>query len=325
MITLQASRSFQTGLSRAFTAVEMGGGGGGGLPLEGWSYRKSVTLSRASGAVTNYQMRVLIGESAGATGEDVDCGGHCLSNFNDLRFTKSDGATLLDYWIESITGTSPNQLATVWVEFDSIGTGATTFYMYYGNAGAAAASSGANTFLVFDDFSGSDLWANLGGATHSVSGGVMACSDSGSEGVVYKNVNLANGYAFRFVVTAYTDRFSAILNNDGSNVVSGYLVDVKPILFTLYKAAGAWSSVTQGSMPDTLTAPFTIEIRHYGGNTIKVFLDGVEKASFTDSTTTTGRVGFRQVASRNKSVDNVIVRQFLATEPAWGSWGAEES
>jgi len=100
--------------------------------LTGWTYRKSITLSRASGAVTNYQMKLLVGESAGATGEDVDCNGHVQTDFDDLRFTTSDGQTLLDYWIESITGTTPNQLATVWIEFDSIGTGATTFYMYYG-------------------------------------------------------------------------------------------------------------------------------------------------------------------------------------------------
>ncbi|MFA5324089.1 MAG: DUF2341 domain-containing protein [Smithella sp.] len=120
--------------------------------LDGYNYRKSVTLSRASGAVSNYQMKLLLGESSGATGEDVDCGGLCLSNFNDLRFTAADGETLLDYWIESITGTTPNQLATVWIEFDSIGVSATTFYMYYGNAAAPSVSSGADTFIVFDDF-----------------------------------------------------------------------------------------------------------------------------------------------------------------------------
>ena len=86
---------------------------GGGLPLAGWDYRKEFTATRESGAVTDYQVKILVGESSGATNEDVDCGGHVLSTFNDLRFTKADGTTLLPYWIESITGTTPNQLATV--------------------------------------------------------------------------------------------------------------------------------------------------------------------------------------------------------------------
>ena len=47
--------------------------------LGGWTYRKSITLSRASGAVTAYQMRLLVGQSSGASGEDVDCGNLCRS------------------------------------------------------------------------------------------------------------------------------------------------------------------------------------------------------------------------------------------------------
>ena len=84
-----------------------------GLP--GWTYRKSITISRVSGTVTNYQLQIKIGESSGSVGYDVHCEGHILSNFNDLRFTTSDGLTLLDYWIEdtATTGTTPNQVFTV--------------------------------------------------------------------------------------------------------------------------------------------------------------------------------------------------------------------
>ena len=131
--------------------------------LADYGYRKSITLSRASGAVTNYQMKLLVGESSGATGETVDCGGKCLSSFNDLRFTTSDGTTILDYWIESISGTTPNQLATIWVEFDSIGTSDTTFYMYYGNNDAVSVSNITNTFIIGDDFERGNNGDTIGG------------------------------------------------------------------------------------------------------------------------------------------------------------------
>ena len=81
--------------------------------LAGWTYYKSITLSRASGAVTDYQMLLLVGKSSSATGEDVDCEDHVLESFNDLRFTTSDGETLLDYWIEEITGSGSSALARV--------------------------------------------------------------------------------------------------------------------------------------------------------------------------------------------------------------------
>lgn len=131
------------------------------LEFNDWNYRKSFSISHPSGQITNYQMKILVGESSGATGEDVDCGGKCKTDFSDLRFTTSDGTTLLGYWIENITGTTPNQLATIWVQFDSIGTTDTTFYMYYGNSDAPPYSNPIDTFIFADDFeygvSGDDI------------------------------------------------------------------------------------------------------------------------------------------------------------------------
>jgi hypothetical protein len=93
-----------------------------------WQSRKAITVTNAS---ASYQSKILIGESSGATGEDVDCGGLCRKNFEDLRFTGADGTTALPFWVESITGTTPNQLATIWVKNDA--TPSTTLYMYYNN------------------------------------------------------------------------------------------------------------------------------------------------------------------------------------------------
>jgi hypothetical protein len=174
----------------------------GGLPLTGWSYRKSVTLSRASGAVTDYQMKLLVGESSGATGEDVDCGGLCATDFDDIRFTKSDGTTVLDYWIESVSGATPNQLATIWIEFDSIGTGATTFYMYYGNSGAAVYSNGANTFPFFDNFDDASIdetkwfhWIDNG--SEAESGGIFSLVGHASYNAWGAKTKFGTNYAYR--------------------------------------------------------------------------------------------------------------------------------
>ena len=120
--------------------------------LTGWNYRKSITVSRASGAVSNYQMKLLVGESAGAIGEDVDCGGHCLSNFYDLRFTTTDGETLLNYHRDAVWGETPNQIAKITIKCDSIGTDATTFYMYYGKSDAVDVSDDNATFAPGADF-----------------------------------------------------------------------------------------------------------------------------------------------------------------------------
>jgi len=65
--------------------------------LSNWKNRKEFTISRVSGVVTNYQMKLLVGESSGTEGSNVNCKRYSDSTFNDLRFTTSDGTTLLNY------------------------------------------------------------------------------------------------------------------------------------------------------------------------------------------------------------------------------------
>ncbi|MCZ7393785.1 MAG: DUF2341 domain-containing protein, partial [Candidatus Methanoperedens sp.] len=121
--------------------------------LSGWNYRKQKTINGTSaGAQTNYQMNLTLYNSTGNdTSGAVYLGGNTRSDFGDLRFTKSDGVTLLDYWIESYTsGTN----ATVWIEVDSIPASPnnTSIYLYYDNPSAISASNGTATFPFFDDF-----------------------------------------------------------------------------------------------------------------------------------------------------------------------------
>ncbi len=129
--------------------------------LSGWSYRKTLTIAPSiDGAQTAYQMKLLVGESAGALGWQVHCAGHAQASFNDLRFTTADGLTLCSYWIEGITGSSPNQLAVVWIKIPSIpaSPASTTIYMYYGASVLYSAASGADTFDAFSDFEDAAAW-----------------------------------------------------------------------------------------------------------------------------------------------------------------------
>ena len=116
--------------------------------LSGWQYRKSHVINNTGGALSDYQVKFTVHRSDGSdSGDDVYIGSSgCESDYDDIRFTKSDGTTLLDYWIEE----SDENSATIWVEVDTIAaSGNTTIYLYYGNAGASAVSNGANTFLQF--------------------------------------------------------------------------------------------------------------------------------------------------------------------------------
>jgi alpha-tubulin suppressor-like RCC1 family protein len=110
-------------------------------PLSGWSYRKPITISNSGSALTDYQVLVIIDTA------NLITGGKMRSDCGDIRFTDSDGTTLLNYWLESGCNSASTKL---WVKVPSIPARSTkTIYVYYGNPSATSQSNGTNTFLAF--------------------------------------------------------------------------------------------------------------------------------------------------------------------------------
>lgn len=320
--------------------------------LSGWTYRKAITLSRASGAVTNYQMKLLVGESSGAVGEDVDCASHVATDFDDLRFTASDNVTLLDYWIESISGATPNQLATVWIEFNDIGTAATTFYMYYGNAAAVAYSNGANTFIVFDDFERGLDNAELGGAWTEVLGTIRI--DTGKKwggtrsGEWYGDgVNLwdqgtipvtaSDNIAIQLRVSKDYSSNSSIYVGHGNGTIMAYTwVDTSGTV-RVYDGA-TWKDTTLDLSQTGVNSWEFMEWKNfrwasslmdlqvisvYGGDATKTNID-ISYTTDVYANILSLHLGqlYNPKAGR---FDNLVVRNYRATAPAWGAWGVEET
>lgn len=134
-----------------------------------WVYRQKFEVARAGGAVTNYTLKMLIvagsGTSTGATCYLENHGNWTGNLPNDLMFTASDSATELSYYIESSNSTH----AEIWVEFNSIGTSATSFYAYYGNDTALSTSDDQGTFRFFDDFNDGHFPTHAGWSNHTAS------------------------------------------------------------------------------------------------------------------------------------------------------------
>src|SRR5262249_48036111 len=124
-----------------------------------WLFRNQVTISNpAATTLTAFQVNVPLGSGFDFTKPRSDGG--------DIRFTDSDGVTLLPYWIEGWNAGSGS--ASVWVKVPTIPAAGTTIYLYYGNAAATTASNGSSTFNFFDDFESgvidSGKWTPSGGA-----------------------------------------------------------------------------------------------------------------------------------------------------------------
>ena len=267
----------------------------------------------------------------------------CKSDFSDIRFTNAAG-DLLDYYIEEVSGTTPNQAAKIWVEFDSIGTGDTTFYMYYGNADATAVSSGVDTFIAFDDFEWGNDEDNI---------------DTSGGGITWSKTVDGSSTAKIDTAQSFSGTCSLRLHHDGTNIPEAYFTKTagtdyairyrwrkddisQPVLYhgdgSKYLAAGVEGNEDiHANLGDTgVNASINIwqlyEITDIVWGASGRFDLSFEGSTIADNAGLIGSVGAVNIILFNNKagtsdfwMDNVIVRQWLSTEPAWGSWGAQET
>jgi hypothetical protein len=77
------------------------------------------------------------------------------SDFDDIRFTLSNGVTATDYWRERFTASTE---ATFWVEVPSFAASSfTTVFMYYGSSTASSTSNASASFVFVDDFEDNNI------------------------------------------------------------------------------------------------------------------------------------------------------------------------
>jgi len=107
----------------------------GGWYNASWIYRKPIVINNTqnSNSLTDFQVLVATDTASLITA------GKMRSDCGDIRFTDSDGVTLINYWIESGINSSNTN---VWIKVPFIPASSTmTIYMYYGNPGATSVSN----------------------------------------------------------------------------------------------------------------------------------------------------------------------------------------
>jgi len=318
-----------------------------------WPYRRKITISGQTGAGTDYQVKLLVGESVDATGENFDLGGHSEkfpsgSNYSgDLRFTLDDHETLLDFWVEEVSGTAPNRLATVWVEVSDSLESNLDVYIYYGNSEAKNSSNGDNTFLFFDDFSG-DLskWTIDDQNTDCIviDGGCLRHNPDASQ---TKN-SYYDTRCYASDITNLTDfalHYKVYLagagarkihqfgwRTDGLTFNQGYCWRVQNSASDggfFEFATGAWSNIGGNEGPVSENTWYNIEASVVGSD-MEVFYSGISEDTVSDSTTSNGALtshvhGVTLTGSDYVLVDDVFVRKLITTEPFYNSIEVEEA
>jgi hypothetical protein len=300
--------------------------------LQGWNYRKSHVINPSSGAGTGYQVQIVVSYYKGTdSGNTVYLGGKCNSDFSDIRFTASDGTTLLSYWIEEKVNSDH---ATVWVKInDDLSNNPATIYIYYGNPNATSQSNGSATFVDFDDFTTNTLSNYVqidSGWTIDTSGSGYLKIGSTSQGFIAKSESLTRNYSIRAkIYMGSADAGVGFIwgtagGSEGS--VNGYITNYyTSTTYSQLRKYTSGSSTSLANLPALSSGWYIVEMQITPSG-IKVIRNGVQDASSSDTSfSSLNGIGFRQKASNSYAVDWWALRKFVDPEPSHGSWGSEES
>jgi hypothetical protein len=302
--------------------------------LSGWSYRKSHVINSASGAGSNYQIRIKAHYGSGTdSGEDVYLNSHCRTDFGDVRFTDDDGTTLLDYWMEEKVD---SDYAVFWVEVaDDLSTNPATIYIYYGKSDATTTSDGAATFPFFDDFPGSSIdttkWNTAG--TVTVSNSICTLGPSSVFNRIYSKTAFGYG-GFRAKVRTTAVSYGTLMDIDDTPTYNNFILcDVYPYTDnfgvrtrrdggTVYTLKTTTPEDTNFHKQDTLWA---------SSSEVKVVLDGNVNTQTQgvpgDSPNLVIRFEVNGASEPTKitEIDWVFRRKYVSPEPSHGTWGNEET
>lgn len=144
--------------------------------------------SSVDGELTNYQLQITIVKGSGSNSGSVIYLDDDAKNWpDDIRFTSSDGTTLIDFWREESDATD----GTWWVEVPTVpASGGTTIYIYYGKSDASDVSDPAATFDNFIPTTTTDGWTGGTNILSIVNDDELRYYDSDNKNyVVYKTLN----------------------------------------------------------------------------------------------------------------------------------------
>ncbi len=121
-----------------------------------WDYRRPLSIvNRCTGPQADYPVMLMIDSSFDFSKTRGDGG--------DIRFTLSDGTTLLPFWIEDWNVS--NETGCLWVNIPELTDVDTSFFMYYGNPAEVTTVDPSETFVLYDGFEDYSLGGAPGGST----------------------------------------------------------------------------------------------------------------------------------------------------------------
>jgi len=319
----------QQGLNRRFVTIPP-------------NFRKSHVINSAVGAGTGYQVRIVAHKGTGIdSGEDVYLGTNIRDDFGDVRFTASDGNSLLAYWLESKVD-GDNAIFHVKIA-DDLSIKNREIYLYYGKSDATSISNVDNTFLFGDDLelgnlskwtiAGSDWSCQSEVKKYGTYAARAVRTGSGDARLLRKDLSslsLSKGKVIFWARAedATTTHYIFAPKNDADSDM--YLLAMQLGNFRYSKPGVGWLPLPV----ITLYTPgvfYKIQICwNYATGKYDVWIDDAKKSGTGITDTLIGTfLAKPQAASAfdhglTTYLDHYVVAKFVDPEPTHGSWGKEE-
>jgi hypothetical protein len=264
----------------------------------------------------------------------VSCEGHCKSNFGDIRFTASDGTTLLDYWLEDKTD---GDYAAFWVKVsDNLSVSDATIYMYYGKNDASTTSNGYKTFVFFDDFSGtslnSSLWVVRQGDISISNGELQLIGTSGTRGLTDASRSFGIDKALYTKVrwgspNVGLNHFCSMRQSDDWNYRAGDAYGAGDHAFN-YESTQAGVATSTTSIGTGTPTNYHVYMITWKPEQSTIYMDEMAMAQHTTNVPSTDQVVVfyeGTTVGGNVYVDWCFVRKWVDPEPGHGGWGTQET
>ena len=291
-----------------------------------WSHRKKVAISNANAtSYTNLAVKVVINYDSAMQ-----------ADFDDLRFTSSNGTTSLPFWRETTVNSAST---TVWVKVPTLSANSSaTIYAYFGNGSAVAADDGASTFKFFEDFEDNDVSDYTGGNSAAFStsasfnhNGTYGLTAAASRDYMYRTGSLmAKGDTisfYQYVNSSVDDEPCTLFGANGAALNYAVCLDQFPsdnviIVKNTTSNDGAAGASTLSSTPITYTSGghwYHVLVDWLTTNAINVSVyDDSETVaaslSATDSTHSSGGPGFGYFVQTG-GWDTYSVKAYTAVAP----------
>lgn len=307
--------------------------------LAGWSYRKEITIEgTADGQQTDHQLQLFVHSGSDEDdGNDVFLESHCESFPDDIYFTKSDGETPLDYWVEDAAADP----CPIFIEFDSVpeAPGSATFYIYYGKVAQGSSSNGVDTWKDFDDFERGNDGDEVGNGWIEDNGIVEISTErcykgtrslkwvgqTGTRPRVWRPWTAGNGYATRLRLYRENGAGYTMAHGNATDCIFMACQNNNDVEYYIT----SWVDTNHNATPDEWELVEVVDI-DFSGKTYDIVVAGVVCSddtgmrvlgSLEDFIAQNGEI----ITGKDVWLDHWIIRNWTANPPTWGAWGIEET